>query len=245
MTELIAEGLNDAPTLSRAERRKLEEASGKKQPVRTVEDEVIIDEPDDNDENGPTREYAISHGKPAEAKSDKAATKIHKPVKAAKLSKQPVVIDDEEEDEEEEIEEIEEPVRTRGKKKPAPVVIDDEDEDEDEEEYEDEEDDEEEYENTRAYKGKKRAVYEDDEDDDDDDDDDDYEDEDEEEVSFIHRVFGFFKGLLGIVLILLLTVLALRVAEASGRVDLDSFRDMVGDSVPFVETIFPDPNPNN
>ena len=45
-----------------------------------------------------------------------------------------------------------------------------------------------------------------------------------------------------ILLILLLTVLALRIAEASGRISLDSVRETIGGSVPFIETIFPDPN---
>ena len=41
--------------------------------------------------------------------------------------------------------------------------------------------------------------------------------------------------------LLLLAVLALQIAEKSGRVNLDFIREKVGGSVPFINTIFPDP----
>ncbi|MBQ2955577.1 MAG: hypothetical protein IJE08_03860, partial [Clostridia bacterium] len=65
--------------------------------------------------------------------------------------------------------------------------------------------------------------------------------DDEEEVTFGHRVLGFFKGLIALVLLLLIVVLGLQVAEKGGHISLDWVREKVGSSIPFVNTIFPEP----
>ena len=43
-------------------------------------------------------------------------------------------------------------------------------------------------------------------------------------------------------LLLTLVVLALQIAEESGRIDLGWLREKVGQTLPFIHTIFPDPS---
>jgi len=230
MTELMAEGLNDTPTLSRRERRMLAEAAEAKNNAEssTLSEDLTQTEEGVVDDT-PTQEYT--------------------PVRTQQTpAKKPVILpDDDEEDEEEEEEVPVKPAKKSSKKaaKKAPKKQLPPEDDEDEDEDEDDED--EEVQPKRGRKSAKRPVYDDDdedEDDEDDDDDDDYEDddEDEEEVSFGTRVLGFLKALLVIVLLILLVILALRLAEAGGHINLEPLRAKVGSSVPFIHTLFPAPS---
>lgn len=230
MTELMAEGLNDTPTLSRRERRMLAEAdAAKKAPAAKISADLeALEDADMNEE--PTQEYT-----PVRARADEPAAR------PAALKRPIVALDDDDEDDEEEEEEIR-PVRKPASKKKAPLYEDEDDEDDDDDE------DEEEVRPARKPFGRKKApVYDDDEDDEEDDydeddeeDDDDYDDDDDEEVSFGKRLFGFLKYLLAIIVIVALVVLGLRVCEGAGYISLDSVRSALGNSS-FVTAVFPEP----
>jgi hypothetical protein len=133
------------------------------------------------------------------------------------------------EDEDDEGEDDVKPVKVRKArkaKKPAYEEDDGDDEDEDE----------------KPARKKERKVYQEDEDDEDEDDleMDEY-DDDDESMGFGKRLLAFLKGLIVIALILLLSILALRVAEANHQISLDGVRNTVGGVVPFVNQIFPEP----
>ena len=213
MTELMAEGMNETPSLSRRERRLMEEAakakaissseSRKPDPEEDLEklsDAIAVDE-------RPTQEYEPVHMKTQRKKA--------------------IVLPDEDDDDEDE-EEQEEAESSRAKKskqipkkKKKPVYDDEDDEDEDEDDEIDDDD------------------IDDDDIDDDDDDDDDYDDDDDDEISVGHRILGIVKVLLAVFLLLILIVLALRIAENAGSINLDPIRNTLDWS--FIKTIFPKP----
>lgn len=208
MTELMAEGLNDTPSLSRRERRRLAEASAGKKPAESSVLTAELNQTNDGVvDDTPTQEY-----KP---------TRNQKPP-----VKKPIVLLDEDEDDLMDAPGEDSFIASRVKPVKTPISLDDDDEDDEDE---------------KPRSSRKPLVYDDEDDDDDDDDYDDYEDDDEEEVSFGQRILGFLKGLLVIALILLLTILALRLAEASGRISLDVLRERAGSSIPFIHTLFPKP----
>ncbi len=55
-------------------------------------------------------------------------------------------------------------------------------------------------------------------------------------------MLGFFKGLVGLILILALCVLALRQLETSRVISLGGLRDIIGQIVPIEPRSFPPPN---
>ena len=123
MTELMAEGMSETPSLSRRERRMLNEAAGAKAPAKEAAPALS----DDNAEvEEPTVEY--------------------KPVRTRPPKKAPVVLDDDDdEDEDDEEEEVKKPAKAARKKAKRPVYDDDEDdddEDDDDEDIDDDDDDE-------------------------------------------------------------------------------------------------------
>ena len=126
MTELMAEGMSETPSLSRRERRMLNEAAGAKTPAKEAAPALSDDSADVEE---PTVEY--------------------KPVRTRPPKKAPVVLDDDDDDDEddEEEEEVKKPAKAPKKKAKRPVYDDDdddddEDEDEDDEDIDDEDDDE-------------------------------------------------------------------------------------------------------
>lgn len=212
LSELLAEGMSDTPSLSRRERRALNAAgeSDKKNAAKEVADDLEMNLSENPVEEEPTLEFHPVHKREEE--------------KRAPLHKSPrKVLDDldyeDEDDEEDEEEEDVKPSRRKEKKKDKKRYEDDEDDyDDDEDEYDDEDDD-----------------YDEDEEDEED------EDDDEEESSFVKRLLGFFKGLLAVALIVLLVVFVLRLLEAGGRISLDWLRSGVGERLPFVNSVFPKP----
>ena len=125
MTELMAEGMSETPSLSRRERRMLNEAAGAKTPAKEAAPALSDDSADVEE---PTVEY--------------------KPVRTRPPKKAPVVLDDDDDDDDEddeEEEEVKKPAKAPKKKAKCPVYDDDdddEDEDEDDEDIDDEDDDE-------------------------------------------------------------------------------------------------------
>lgn len=118
MTELMAEGMSETPSLSRRERRMLNEAAGTKTPAKEAAPALSDDSAEVEE---PTVEY--------------------KPVRTRPPKKAPVVLDDDDnEDEDDEEEEVKKPSKAARKKAKRPVYDDDEDEDDEDEDDEDEDD---------------------------------------------------------------------------------------------------------
>lgn len=213
LSELLAEGMSDTPSLSRRERRALSAAgeAEKKNAAKDVADDLEMNLSERAVEEEPTVEFHPVH-------------------KSARKTLDELDYEDEDDYDDEDDEEEEEKPRKRkekakDKKKDKKKRFDEDDEDDDEDDYDDDEDDD----------------YDDEDDEDEDEDDEDDEDDDEEETSFIKHLLGFFKGLLAVALIVLLAVFVLRLLEASGRVSLDWLRNGVGERLPFVNSVFPKP----
>ena len=132
MTEMMAEGMTETPSLSRRERRMLAEAAGNAASTANSLKEKAEDDLDQISE-------AIAE--------DEQPTVEYKPVRAKAERKKPVVLLDDEDEDEDEDDEEEEVETKKGKKARRPekkreVYDDDEDEDdEDDEDYDDDDDD--------------------------------------------------------------------------------------------------------
>ncbi len=125
MTELMAEGMRETPSLSRRERRMLNEAAGVKTPSKEAAPAL-------NDDSAEVEEPTVEY----------------KPVRTRPPKKAPVVLNDDEDDDDDEDdeEEVKKPVKAVKKKAKRPVYDDDddeeeEDEDEDDEDIDDDDDD--------------------------------------------------------------------------------------------------------
>ncbi len=233
MTEMMAEGMTETPSLSRRERRMLAEAANAGANAAAAQKEKVEDDLDRLSD-------AISE--------DEQPTVEYKPVRTK--AKKPVVqLEDENGDDEDEEEEAPKAKKAARPEKARSIFDDEDDEDEEEEE---EEEDEAPKTKKPSRVSKKRPVYDDDDDDDEDDEDEEDEDEDddldededdddEDEIGAGKRVFGFLKALIAIALLLALIILALRIAEAGNYISLDWLRDGIGDRIGFVNTLFPNP----
>ena len=239
-TPLVADSVNDVssgiveiqqPTISLGDL----DSAAKPAAVEPAVKEVPA-EPEADDVDEPTREFKPLSRRAAKSKSDLFSFDAS---------------DDEEDDEDED--EDEEPAEKHGRfslfgKKSA------RDEEEDEDDEEDDEDDEDEEPAPRksrrdhsARKSRASRYDEDDEDedgydeyDDYDEDDDDYDDDDDEEGGFGRALIGFFKGLFGVILFLLVVVFALNALDFFNVMPLDSVYEKYYNKAPGVfDTLFP------
>lgn len=233
LSELLAKELDDAPVLSRQERKALaakNQAAGGGTPSGAL-----------NNVDEPTMEFT--------------------PVRARDTSANMKPVSDDDYDDEDEEEEAPKPARKGLFGRSRKVAQEEYDEDDEDDEdvrpvkrpavksrnsrYEDEDDDEEDDEEIRP-RGKSASRRSDYDDEDDDYDDDDYEDDDyeDERPSVAKRILRFLRGLLILVIIGALLVLGLRELENRDILSLDSLRGLGGIG-PVVETVFPDPDASN
>ena len=197
LTDILGEGIDEKPGLTRRERRALLEAN-EKLPVKGG---VISDNRKANEkfsDDAPTVEFTPIRVHPDE--KSQTAAQDRKPAPALKPTdkprRAPIKIAEEIKERDSERQRVdsraklerEEPVRREPKRR----VYDDDD----------------------------------DYDDDDYDEFDDYDDDDDDYYSFGKRFLGFAKVLLMLLLIILLAILALQFAESNGSVSLDSVRNL-------------------
>ena len=219
-TPLVADSVNDVssgiveiqqPTISLGDL----DSAAKPAPVEPAAKEAPA-EPEADDVDEPTREFKPLSRRAAKSKADLFSFDAS---------------DDEEDDEDED--EDEEPAEKHGRfslfgKKGAK----DEEEDEDDEEDEDEEDDEDEEPAPRKSRRdrsarKSRASHYD-------------EDDEDEEGGFGRALIGFFKGLFGVILFLLVVVFALNALDFFNVMPLDSVYEKYYNKAPGVfDTLFP------
>ena len=247
MTESMAEGLGERG-LSRKERRELAlKAQENSKSELEAEEPERVDEPtrefkpvsreklpakEEAEEEKPTLlldEISLFDEEEDEEEESPRKRREQRKRKESRREKKRDYDEDEEDDYDEDEEEYEPPIK-KSRKKSRRYEEEDEydDYDEDEEEYDDY--DEDDYEPRRRHSHSRRRDYADYDEDDYDDYDDEYDEDDG--PSFGHSLLGFFKGLFGVIIFLLVVILVLNILHYTGTISLTGIKNKISEYSP-------------